>query len=241
MEKIALVTGGVRRLGRFISYYLAESGYNLAIIYNSSSKAELDKTSAFLKSKKIKFKFYKCDIKNLSSLKKTVQKIGKDFDKIDVLINNAGIIKRIDFEKITPQIFDDIINTNLRAMLFTSQFCLSLLKKSGQPQIINFASLGGLLNWSNYIPYSVSKAGVIKLTQLMAKALAPKIRVNAIAPGTIIIKDEEAGTPQKTLMEKIPLKKYGNPDDIISALNYLIHSPYVTGQILTVDGGRVIN
>lgn len=241
MEKIALVTGGIRRLGRYISYYLAENGYNLAIIYNSSSGAELDKTTAFLKSKKVKFKFYKCDIKNLISLKKTIQKIGKDFSKIDVLINNAGIIKRIDFEKITPKIFDDIINTNLRAMLFTCQYALPFINKAQKPQIINFASLGGLLNWSNYIPYSVSKAGVIKLTKLLAKSLAPKIRVNAIAPGTIIIKDEEAGTPQKTPLEKIPLKAYGEPDDIISAIKYLMNSPYVTGQVITVDGGRMIN
>ena len=228
-------------MGRFISYHLAENGYNLAIIYNSSSKTELNKTSAFLKTKKIKFIFYKCDIKNLSSLRKTIQKIGNDYSKIDILINNSGIIKRIDFNKITPQLFDDTINTNLRAMLFTTQYCLPLLNKSKLPQIINFASLGGLLNWANYIPYSVSKAGVIKLTQLLAKSLAPKIRVNAIAPGTIIIKDEEAGTPQKTPLEKIPLKKYGEPDDIISALKYLLNSPYITGQVIIVDGGRMIN
>lgn len=241
MKKVALITGGVRRLGRYISYYLAGEGYDLSILYNSSSKAELKRTSDVLKSKNIRFKFYKCDIKNLSDLKRAIGKASNDFKKIDVLINNAGIIKRIDFEKITPKIFDDIINTNLRAMLFTSQYCLNLLKKSPNPQIINFASLGGLLNWSNYIPYSVSKAGVIKLTQLLAKSLAPKIRVNAIAPGTIIIKDEEAGTPQKTPIEKIPLKKYGGPDDIINAIRYIMNSPYITGQIVTVDGGRTIN
>ncbi len=103
------------------------------------------------------------------------------------------------------------------------------------------ASLGGLQNWANYIPYGLSKAGIIKLTYLLAKRLAPKIRVNAIAPGTIIIDDEEAGTPEKTPMSKIPLQKYGNPSDIIEAVKYLLNAKYVTGQVIAVDGGRLIN
>ena len=253
MNKIALITGGVRRLGRYVTYYLANEGYDLAIIYNSSSKAELDKTKAHLNTilrlapsspqvrSELKIKFYKCDIKDLKKLKNTVQKIGDDFKKIDVLVNNSGIIKQINFTDITQKLFDDTIDVNLRAMLFTSQFCLPYLLKSKEPQIINFASLGGLLNWIKYIPYSISKAGVIKLTQLLAKTLAPKIRVNAIAPGTIIIEGEEKDTPGKAPIERIPLKKYGNTNDIINAVDYLIKAKYVTGQIIAVEGGRILN
>lgn len=143
--------------------------------------------------------------------------------------------------EITEQIFDKFIDINLKAALFTSQFSLKYLNKSKEPLIINVASLGGLQNWVNYIPYGVSKAGIIKLTYLLAKRLAPKIRVNAIAPGTIIIKDEEPGTPEKTPVKNIPLEKYGNPVDIVEAVKYLINAKYVTGQVIAVDGGRLVN
>jgi pteridine reductase len=236
-----LVTGGARRLGRYISYFLAGEGYNLAIIYNSSSQKELSKTSKKLDSFGIKYKFYKCDLRDIKALKKTVNRIGSDFRKIDVLVNNAGIIKKIDFTEITEKVLDNFINTNLKAALFTSQFSLKYLEKSKSPLIINIASLGGLQNWTNYIPYGISKAGIIKLTYLLAKRLAPKIRVNAIAPGTIIIKGEETGITEKTPVKRIPLKKYGSPDDIVEAVKFLINSPYIAGQVIPVDGGRLLN
>lgn len=118
---------------------------------------------------------------------------------------------------------------------------MKLLIKSANPSIINIASLGGLQNWPNHIPYSLSKIALIKLTKLLAKKLAPKIRVNAIAPGTIVIKGEEAGTPDKAPIDRIPLQRYGAPSDIIEAVKYLINSPYVTGQVIAVEGGRLLN
>jgi NAD(P)-dependent dehydrogenase (short-subunit alcohol dehydrogenase family) len=241
LNKTAIVTGGVRRLGRYISYYLADKGYNLAITYNSSSQHELDKTEKYLNQKNIRYKFYKCDIKDLDALKKTIDTIGNEFEKIDLLINNSGIIRKVNFEELTPEIFDEVMDVNLRSVLFTSQFALSYLQKSEEPSIIVIASLGGLQNWTNYFPYSLSKTAVIKLTKLLAKSLAPKIRVNAVAPGTIIIEGEEDGTPGKSPIEKIPLKKYGSPEDITSAIDFLINAKYVTGQIIPVDGGRTLN
>ena len=240
MTKVALVTGGVRRLGRYISYFLAEEGYNLAILYNSSSKEEIDRTSEYLASKAIKFKLYQCDLRNLEVLKQVIDSAGNEFGKIDLLINNAGVIKKIDLENITPQIFDDTISINLRASLFSVKYCLEFLKKSEKPLVINIASLGGLMNWVGYIPYGTSKAAEIKLTQMLAKSLAPKIRVNAIAPGTIIVEGEEEKTPQKASVETIPLKSYGRPEDIIEAIRYLINAEYVTGQVIAVEGGRLI-
>ena len=241
MVKNAIVTGGVRRLGRQISYFLASQGYNLAIIYNSSSKPELKKTSETLKLKKVKFKFYKCDITDTKKLKSVITKIGGDFKKIDLLVNNAGIINKIDFEEITPALLEKTLAVNLKAPLFISQYALKYLKKSGEPLIINIASLGGLQNWSAYMPYSLSKTGLIKLTQLLARKLAPTVRVNAIAPGTIIIKGEEQGTPQKTGVKNIPLKKYGTPEDVTSAVKFIIECRYLTGQVIPVEGGRLLN
>lgn len=227
-------------MGRQIVYFLADEGYEIAINYNSSSKKELDKTSKYLKSKDVRFKFYKCDLRDIKTLKKTINKIGNDFGKLDLLVNNAGIIRRIKFEDVTQIIYDDILNVNLRAMLFTSQFCLPFLKKSSQPLIINLASLGGIKNWVNYFPYCISKAGVIKLTYLLAKYFAPKIRVNAIAPGTIIMRGEKSGTPEHVSMHRVPLKKFGEPQNIIDAVKFLINCEYITGQVITIDGGRTL-
>ena len=227
-------------MGRQISYFLAEEGYELAIIYNSSSKAEINKTSKHLKELNAKFKFYKCDLRNLASLRRTVDRIGKDFKKIDLLVNNSGTIKKIDFEEITPELFDNTIDINLRAPLFASQFALKYLNKSSNPLIINIASLGGLQNWSGYIPYSLSKSALVKLTYLLARKLAPKIRVNAVAPGTIIIEGEEKGTPEKILLEKIPLNKYGKLQDIIEAIRFILRCGYLTGHVIPIDGGRLL-
>ncbi|MBZ0203239.1 MAG: SDR family oxidoreductase [Ignavibacteria bacterium] len=241
MLKNAIVTGGVRRLGRYISYFLADEGYNLALIYNSSSKAELAQTSKVLSSKGIKFRFYECDITDSVRLKKVIGSIGKEFKKIDLLINNAGMITKIDFEKITTELFDKTIALNLKAPLFVSQYSLQYLRRAKAPLIINIASLGGLQNWSGFMPYSVSKTGLIKLTFLLARKLAPKIRVNAIAPGTIIIEGEEKGTLKKIDMDKIPLKKYGNPNDVIAAVKFIIECQYLTGHVIPVDGGSHLN
>lgn len=239
-RKVAVVTGGARRLGRQIVYFLADEGYEIAIIYNSSSKSELDRTSSTLKSKNTFHKFYRCDLRDLGRLKKTINKIDKEFGKIDLLVNNAGVIQRIKFEDITEQIYDDILDVNLRAVLFVSQQALPFLRKSSNPLIINLASLGGIKNWVNYFPYCISKAGVIKLTYLLAKHLAPKVRVNAIAPGTITIEGEGAGTSENISVSKIPLKKYGTPRDITDAVKFLISCDYVTGQVITIDGGRTV-
>lgn len=241
MNKVAVVTGGVRRLGRHISYFLADSGYSLALIYNSSKDEELKKTSDYLKSKKAKFKFYKCDLRNLPQVKKTITKIGSDFKKIDMLVNNSGMITRVDFTKITPKLFEDTINLNLRAALFVSQYSIKYLKRSKAPLIINLASLGGMQNWSTFIPYSLSKTALIKLTYLLAKELAPKVRVNAISPGTIFIEGEKAGTPGIINVDKIPLKKYGSSKDIISAVKFIIECEYLTGHVIPIDGGRLLN
>ncbi len=241
MNKVALITGGVHRLGRHITLYLASKGYDLAIIYNSSSPAEIKRTSILLNAYGIKYKLYKCDLKNIKQLKNTIDKIGSDFKKIDVLVNNSGVIKKIDFFDITEDLFDDTIAVNLKAPLFVSQYAVKYLNKSKAPVIINIASLGGLQNWTGFMPYSISKTGAVKLTYLLARRLAPKIRVNAIAPGTIIIEGEEKGTPAKTDVSKIPLKKYGSPADIINAVEFILECSYLTGHVIPIDGGRMLN
>jgi NAD(P)-dependent dehydrogenase (short-subunit alcohol dehydrogenase family) len=241
MNKVALITGGIRRLGRQMALFLASRNYDLALIYNSSSAVELAQTKKLLSAFKINYRLYKCDLKNIPEIKKTINKIGRDFKRIDVLINNSGVIKKVELVDITEKLFDDTVSVNLKAQLFAVQSAVKYLMKSASPVIINIASLGGLQNWSGFIPYSLSKTGSVKLTYLLAKKLAPKIRVNAIAPGTIIIEGEEKGTPSKIDLKKIPLGKYGTPVDINSTLEYILECSYLTGVVIPVDGGRLLN
>jgi NAD(P)-dependent dehydrogenase (short-subunit alcohol dehydrogenase family) len=195
----------------------------------------------FLSQYRGSYRFYKCDLRDFKLLKNTVGEISRDFGRINLLVNNAGIIRQSDFLNITPAAFDDILAVNLKAPLFLSKYCYKLFRGAEDPQIINIASLGGIMNWSRYMAYSISKTALIKLTHLLARSLAPEIRVNAIAPGTIVIYGEETGKIPKIGKDKIPLKRYGKPGNITEAVKFLLNCDYINGQVLTIDGGRSIN
>lgn len=162
------------------------------------------------------------------------------FGRLDLLVNNAAIFpppkKFID---ISDELWNNVISTNLTGQFYCARAAGKIMGQRGG-KIINFASLGGLQVWQDYIAYNVAKAGVIMLTKALSKALAPKVTVNAIAPGTILIPGEESGNVRHVEEIKIPLKRYGSAKDIIGALLYLAHADYVTGQILVVDGGRAV-
>lgn len=240
MNKIALVTGGVRRLGKDISVSLSEIGYDLIVTYNKSSKADID---GFKKAVKTKVDLVKSDVSKVSDIKKLFKHINKNYESLNLLVNNAGIFRHYDFFEITEKDFDDFINTNLKGTFFCAQFGAKFMlkTKSENPQIINLASLGGIQNWTGYIPYSVSKAGVIKLTQQLAKRLAPDILVNSISPGTIVIENDKNETVNFSEMKKYPVKKFGEARDITSLINFLAtENKFITGHNFIVDGGKTL-
>lgn len=239
-NKVALITGGARRLGRDISYELAERGYDIILNYNESGKAILEETISSIKEKGVSVNAIKCDISSVSEIKKMFQTVAK-YKRLDVLVNNAAIFRHTDFLSITENFFDKTINTNLKGMFFCCQEAAKIMLKSNEPlsRIINIASLGAIENWTGYIPYSVSKAGVIKLTQLLAKRLAPKILVNAIAPGTILIENDDNKNVNPEDVKKYPMKRFGESKDITSMIGFLADTNnYITGQTFAVDGGR---
>ncbi|HEX2788431.1 MAG TPA: SDR family oxidoreductase [Ignavibacteria bacterium] len=240
MNKIALITGGVRRLGKDISISLSEIGYDLIVTYNKSSKADID---SFKKAVKTKVDLVKSDVSKVSDIKKLFKHINKNYKSLNLLVNNAGIFRHYDFFEITEKDFDDFINTNLKGTFFCAQFGAEFMlkTKSENPQIINLASLGGIQNWTGYIPYSVSKAGVIKLTQQLAKRLAPDILVNSISPGTIVIENDKNETVNFNEMKKYPVKKFGEARDITSLINFLAtENKFITGHNFIVDGGKTL-
>lgn len=238
-----MITGAGKRLGKEIAKSIAECGYDVVLHYNSSVKSSIEKTKKDFTKYNVKVFPVKADLSKVSEIKKLFKTVKQKFGRLDLLVNNAAIFGKVDFFDIDEKIFDGFININLKNALFCSIEAAKIMKNSKEKnlQIINIASLGGILNWVNHIPYSIAKAGIIKLTQLMAKRLAPGILVNSISPGTIWIENDKNKFVIVKEKEKYPLKKFGDADDITSLIKYLIkENKFITGHNFIVDGGRSI-
>ncbi|MBX7150298.1 SDR family oxidoreductase [bacterium] len=238
---VALVTGSGRRLGRKIAVALAKNGFDIVINYNSAdsgAKKAVDEIHSLGR----KCICIKADVSKKLQVQKMFRSLYTKFGRLDLLVNNAAIFpKAFVLEKTPEEVWDQVIDINLKGTFLCAQEAAKIMLKQKSGHIINLASLGGYLAWTQHIPYNVSKAGVIMLTKSMAKALAPDIRVNAVAPGTIIIPNEETGIDHQPSIERIPLKKYGKPSDITDMIIFLAHSSdYITGQVFSIDGGVTV-
>lgn len=236
--QIALVTGAGRRIGRFIALRLAADGARVIVHYRNSAAeaagvvAEITRTGGDAQA-------LRADLGNVGEIDQLFAEVERQFGVLDILVNNAGVFAPTPLGETTETQWDSILDSNVRAQFFCAQRAAPMLKRSGRGRIVNFASLGGLLAWSQYTAYSVSKAGVIMLTRCLARGLAPEVTVNAIAPGTISFPGD-APEIAETFIRRAPLARTGTVDDIVQTVMYLIGSPFVTGQILVVDGGRSI-
>lgn len=234
------MTGAGRRLGRQIAVALGKNGFTVVVNYNKSRRGAEQTVKIIVGSGGTAIAI-RADVSRRSAVEKMVDKTVSHFGRIDLLVNNAAIFLDASLDTITEDVWDHTMNINLKGVFFCSQIVAPLMLKQRSGKIINIASLGGLQAWSKHIPYSVSKAGVIMLTRCLARALSPDISVNAIAPGTIIMKGEEDSSLEHLPIAKIPLKKFGRPSDITSLVLYLATTAtYITGQIIPVDGGRSI-
>lgn len=247
-NKVALVTGGARRLGRDISLSLAETGFDIVMNYSGSSPETVAETAGEIEKLGVKAYPVKADISRPGEVEAMFDMVRKEAGRLDVLVNNAAIFEGVDFFDITEEYIDRFLEINLKGTLFCSQQGAKLMLESGagkerenRRRIINMCSLGGILNWPAFIPYSVAKAGVHKLTKITARKLAPEILVNGIAPGTIVIEDDPNYTVDPEEVKKYPMKEFGKASDITSLIKYLAkENEYITGHIFIVDGGRVL-
>lgn len=238
-RKVALITGSGRRLGRQSALALAKDGWDIVVNYAHSMK-EAAYTLEEIEKLDVEVISVRADIRHSKQVDKMFRQAVKHFGRLDLLVNNAAIFPPAKkFIEISDELWDYVISTNLTGQFYCARAAAKMMEKRGG-KIINFASLGGFQVWQEHIAYNVAKAGVIMLTKALSKALAPKITVNAIAPGTIIIPGEESTGIRHVEEKKIPLKRYGVAEDITSAVLYLAHADYVTGQILAVDGGRSV-
>lgn len=232
--RVALITGGAKRIGRSIAERLAAEGADVVINY-ATSQTEAEKLASEIRKFGRRALAVPADVTKKREVHHMMESVQREFSRLDILVNNAGMFFAADFADLTEQQWDKIMDTNLKSQFLCAQAAAPLLKRSGRGHIINISSLGGMLPWPKFTHYCVSKAGVIMLTRCLARALAPEILVNSVAPGTIQFPDE---VPDEEYIRRAPLHRTGRGTDIADAVLYFTSSDFVTGQILAVDGGR---
>jgi NAD(P)-dependent dehydrogenase (short-subunit alcohol dehydrogenase family) len=233
-DQVAIVTGAAKRIGRSIALRLAAEGASIVINYESS-KPEAQQLVEQLKSTGNRVIAVQGDVSKRADVQKLFAATEAEFGRLDILVNNAGMFFAADFEQLTEEQWDRILNTNLKSQFLCCQVAALLMKRGGGGRIINISSLGGILPWPAFTHYCVSKAGSIMLTKCLARALGPEITVNSVAPGTIQFPGE---APDEDYIRKVPLHRTGTGDEIAEAVFYFATAKFVTGQILAVDGGR---
>ena len=234
--KAVLITGGARRLGRAIALALAEAGADVAITFRNSAR-EAQHTVIDLGGYGVRAVALRCDVTDLKSVKLALKEVVKELGGLDILVNNAANYETADFEKLTLQQWDAIFASNTRGPFLVSQQALKWLRQR-RGKIINMGSLGGLRPWASHAHYCSSKAAVHMLTKVMAKALAPEISVNCVAPGMIDLGEKAAAAFMKRMARQTPMRRNGDGEEIAAAvLFFATAAHFITGQVLAVDGG----
>jgi len=245
-HKTCLITGAALRLGRASALALAEAGADVAITFRTSAR-EAQRTVVDLTSLGVRAFALHCDITDEASVKSMMKEAGRELGRIDILVNNAANYATADFERLTLRQWDAMFAANTRGPFLVSREALKWMRrkrpgsKPSEPieaKIINMGSLGGLRPWPTHAHYCSSKAALHMLTKVMAKALAPEIAVNAVAPGMIDLGEKSAAAFMKRMAKQTPMLRNGRGSEIASAVLFFATAPqFITGQILAVDGG----
>jgi len=234
--KVVLVTGAAKRLGRAIALAAADEGADVAITYRESAR-EARTVVGELARRGAEALAVRCDVTDEIGVREMVREVAATLGGIDVLVNNAANYETVEFEKLTVAQWDAMFASNARGPFLVSREALPYLRKRGG-RIVNMGSLGGLRPWATHAHYCSSKAAVHMLTKVMAKALAPEIAVNAVAPGMIELGEKSAAAFMKRMAKQTPMQRNGTAADIAAAVMFFATAPsFITGQVLAVDGG----
>ena len=235
----ALVTGAGRRIGQAIAIGLAQAGCDVAVHYHGSSQGA-EQTARAIRGAGRRAELLQADLSDALAARGLADQAARAFKRLDVVVNSAAIMVREPVETVTPESWDRTLDLNLRSVFFVSQGAIPHLRRA-KGKIVNIADLAGLEPWPAYIPHCASKAGVVMLTKALARALAPDIAVNAIAPGAVLLPEDWNDTDRDHIRETTPSGRLGAPSDVVAAVKFLLaDTDYVTGTVLVIDGGRLI-
>jgi len=235
--RVALVTGGGRRIGRALAVALAREKMRVAIHFHSSAK-EAALTGSMVQDAGGSGCTLKCDLTEAAGPAELVAAVMSEMGALDVVINSAAVMERTPVGDVSVNDWDAMFALNLRAPFFISQAAAKVMGAEGS--IVNIADLAAFETWPAYIPHAISKAGVVKMTESLARALAPRIRVNCIAPGAVLLPEDWDEDTARRFASTTPLERLGDPSDVVTAMLYLLRADYVTGETIVVDGGRRI-
>ena len=237
--KTALITGGAQRIGAQIAQTLHDNGFNIIIHYRHSKQAAETLAQALNTQRSDSASIIQAELSNLED----IQALSQSIDQLDVLVNNASVFYPTPVEEADQDTWHNIMDTNVMAPFFLSQSLTNNLRKTSGC-IINIIDIHGERPLKNHAIYNISKAGIAMMTKSLAKELAPEIRVCGVSPGSILWPENEASLTDEQknkMLNKIVLGKQGSATDIANTVLFLANSPYITGQIINVDGGRTLN
>ncbi|NUQ91644.1 MAG: SDR family oxidoreductase [Gemmatimonadaceae bacterium] len=234
--RVALVTGGGRRVGRALALALGRAGARVAVHYNGSAEGARETCAEIARAGGEAAPFH-ADLVDGAAPGALVGAVVERFGGLDVLVNSAAVMERTPFGAVTPSQWDAMFALNLRAPFMLAQAAAEHLVARGGA-MVNIADLAAFETWPAYLPHGLTKSGIVHMTRSLARILAPAVRVNAIAPGAVLLPDDWDDGSASRLEDTTPLRRLGSPDDVVGAMLYLLGADYVTGETIIVDGGR---
>ena len=236
--KVALITGSAKRIGRETVIELARRGATVAIHYLSNEIAA-NETLQVVRAAGGAGELFRADLRDASQIENLFQRLQSTFGRLDILVNNASTFSASSADETSPQLWDDQMQSNAKAPFFTAQCAARMMARDGG-KIINMVDVAGETVWPGYLAYSISKAALIAMNKGMAKAYAPEIQVNAVAPGPVLFPEHYTDEQKRFAIERTLLKRQGSARDVVNAIVFLIENDYITGEVIHVDGGRHI-
>jgi NAD(P)-dependent dehydrogenase (short-subunit alcohol dehydrogenase family) len=237
--KVALVTGAGRRIGRAIALSFAAHGVTVAVHYRTSH-AEADAVVAEIARERGTAKSFHANLEHVAEIEQMIAAVLDAFGRIDILINSASIFAPIPLEQITERDWDANLDINLKAPFFLSKFAGAAMRLQGAGKIVNLGDWAGIRPYKDYLPYAVSKSGLIGLTKSLAKELAPEVQVNCIALGMVMPPEDYDDAEVARLVKRTLTQKMGSPEDVARAVVFFCETDYATGAILNLEGGRLL-
>jgi pteridine reductase len=238
-NKVALITGAGRRIGRAIALDLASHGTSVAVHYHTS-RTEADSVVSEITTSGRKAQAFRANLEHVGEIEQMVTNVLDDFGRIDILVNSASVFAPTPIEKITEHDWDSNLDTNLKAPFFLSKFAAAAMRKQGAGKIINLGDWAGIRPYKDYLPYSVSKSGLIGLTKALANSLAPEVQVNCIALGMVIPPETYTKEEVDRLVSRSLTKQMGTPEDVARAVLFFCETDFATGAVLALEGGRLL-